>query len=635
MSVTRKKRRYLGVPPLYLVITCIVILLAGGAWAGFRVWANSTSTRPTESAASAGNSSSATASAPSAVCGQSALRSPFTYDGAAGAYHSGMAGLPTYGAPNTNFPKATAGVVLPAGVHDYPSYNLRPDTVYYLQPGLHVSGIEADAGDAFVGGYHDGQSSVLSGEYKESAAIDSNPTNGDQPDVVIEFLTVEKYLPDANAAAINQDSNTGWIIKNNLITLNAPGAGAILGTGNVLENSCLTLNGQYGFQSVATNSWGKDKRTAGPRDIRVQGNEISYNDTCDFEGKVSSPATGSNNSVLNPVPPANRNGHCGTVTPDGDQGGFKLWQTDDVTVAANYIHNNYGPGAWVDTDNANTTFTGNRITGNDDEAITEEASYNFAITNNYMADNDWVGGLANPGFPQPAVYISESGSDRDFEGVPGEYSAQSVISGNTMVNNGGGVFLWQNSNRFCSDGSDGVCTLVGHGAAGPFTIPACHANLPAARLSTTTFAGSMTGSPLEDWWDGCIWRTENVLITNNVIDFNPAAIKDCTASLWPDCGANGMFSEYGSPPDNEPGWVIPSDITFFQGNTWTKNVYDGPSTFFAWNQGNGDNPVGWAFWTGAISEGDKCASAGEHQSGYCMGPFGQDAGSTYSPDANS
>ena len=139
-----------------------------------------------------------------------------------------------------------------------------------------------------------------------------------------------------------------------------------------------------------------------------------------------------------------------------------------------------------------------------------------------------------------------------------------------------------------------------------------------------------------------MWKTENVDISNNVIDFNPANVTDCNQTDWPDCGAGGVFSEYGSPPDNGPGWVVPTDITFFQHNFWSDNTYNGPSTFFAWNQGSEDNPVTWADWTGSVSSSDKCESPGEQQSGSCTGPFGQDAWkylqqrtSLYEPVANS
>ncbi|HKI17132.1 MAG TPA: right-handed parallel beta-helix repeat-containing protein, partial [Isosphaeraceae bacterium] len=460
-----------------------------------------------------------------------------------------------------------------------------------------------------------------------------------QSGVTIEYLTIEKFQPQGDGAAINQDSNTNWTLQYDTITLNAPGAGMIAGASNTLKYNCMTLNGQYGFQSSDVGPWGVDSLTGGPYNVTVEDNEISYNDTCDFEGLLNNPAIGWSNH--NPVPTRYRNPYCGKVTPGGNQGGFKLWHTNGVTIKDNYIHNNWGPGAWADTNNANTTYTGNTITDNDGEAIIEEISYNFSITNNYLAYNGWASGLGNPKFPSPAIYVSQSGSDKVLGGVPacpeascsgqGSYPNQSVIARNTFVDNGGNVFLWQDSNRFCSAGVDDACTLVDGGSSGPFTISSCKSNLPSALISTTTYASQRTGSPVQDWWDGCLWRTANVSITKNVIDFSPASIPHCNQADWPDCGAGGIFSEYGtSAPYNQPGgWVIPSQLAFFQEDTWSDNVYNGPSTFYAWNQGNGDNPVSWADWTSAVSKGDKCSSPGERQSGACVGPFGQDSGSIY------
>jgi Right handed beta helix region len=574
-----------------------------------------------------------------AVCGRPILNSPYSYRGAAGRYSSGTAGLPTYGTPGSDFPADKAGVVLPAGIHSYPSYELRPNTVYYLLPGKHVGQLMADENDAFVGGYSHGAGTVLSGDYSGPRwAIDSNSSAGNQPGVRIEYLTIKDYQPYGNAGAINQESNTDWTVQYNTITLNVPGAGVILGTDNVLRDNCITLNGQYGFNAIKTNSWGADPLTGGPYNLTVAGNEISYNDTCDFEGLLENQAIGW--SKYNPVPVRYRNTECGTVVPQGDQGGFKLWQTDGVSIRNNYIHNNWGPGGWADTDNANTTFAGNTITDNDGPAIIEEISYNFSITGNYLANNGWPGGLGNATFPTPAIYISESGSDTTFGGVPacpkelcpdqGSYPTQSVIRANTLVNNGGSVFLWQSSGRYCSDGFDGACTLVDGGSSGPFTLAGCKSSLSSASVDTATYVGKITGSPGQDWWNGCLWRTENVSITHNVIDFNPAAIPYCNHSDWPACGGGGILSQYGSPPGDTPGWVVPTQLTFFQNNSWSDNLYHGPSTFYAWNQGNGDNPVRWAAWTGRVSDGDKCSSPGERSSGYCAGPFGQDAGSTYS-----
>jgi hypothetical protein len=576
------------------------------------------------------------------VCGQKILHSPFSYDGAAGSYSSGRSGLPTYGTPGSDFPDATAGVILPAGTHSYASYQLRPNTVYYLLPGLHIGSLQANENDAFVGGLAHGQSTVLSGEYGEAHwAIDSNSSAGNQPGVTVEYLTIEKYLPPGQAGAVNPDTNTGWTIRYNTITLNVPGAGVILGSDNVLKDNCLTLNGQYGFQSVATNTWGLDRLTGGPYNLTVDGNEISYNDTCDFEGLLHNSSIGW--SKHNPIPAQYRNSHCGPVVPGGNQGGFKLWQTDGVTIKDNYIHHNWGPGAWADTNNANTTYAGNTITDNDNAAIIEEISYNFSVTGNYFARNGWAG-LGNQSFPSPAIYVSESGSDRTFGGVPGcpetscsgqpSYPSESVISGNTMIDNGGGVFLWQDSNRFCTDGFDAPCTLVRSKSAQPFTLSGCKANIPSASIDTTSYVGNQTGSPRRDWWDGCRWRTENVSITHNVIDFTPSNIPHCNRTNWPACGANGIFSQYGSALPYGTPYIL-TQLVFFQDNSWSDNTYNGPSTFYVWNQGNGDNPVNWGAWTGNTAGGDKCSSPGEHQSGYCNGPFGKDAGSRYDPGPGS
>ena len=527
---------------------------------------------------------------------------------------------------------------MPTGTNNYFSYQLKPNAVYYMLPGTHTGGIQADKNDAFVGGFSAGKSTVLTGNYSSGGqAIDSNSTDGNQSGVTIEYLTIEKYQPNADAAAINQEANTGWNIRYDTITLNVPGAGVMAGAENVLRDNCLTLNGQYGFQSSDTDGFGRDSLTGGPYDVTVQGNEISYNDTCDFSGLLDNSAIGWRDH--DPVPARYRNSECGRVVGDGNQGGFKLWQSNGVTIVDNYIHGNWGPGGWADTNNANTTWTGNTITDNEDAAIIEEISYNFGITSNYIANNNWADGLNNPSFPQAAIYISESGSDTALGGVHAcqevscsgqrSYTSQSIVSDNRLVDNGGSIFLWQSSNRYCSDGSDGVCTLVGGGRPGPFTVSACQANLPSASVNTSTYVSPKTGSPAEDWWSGCLWRTENVRITHNTIDFNPAHIRGCSQAAWPDCGASGIFSEYGSPPNKVPGWVVPTQLTFFQNDTWSGNVYNGPSRFFAWNQGNGANPVSWADWTGSTSGGGKCGSRASRQSGACTGPFGQDAGSTY------
>jgi hypothetical protein len=367
--------------------------------------------------------------------------------------------------------------------------------------------------------------------------------------------------------------------------------------------------------------------------VTVEGNEISFNDTCDFPAWL----------LASTVPARFRNPNCGTVNGDGNQGGFKLWRTNGVTIRDNFINNNWGQADGqtriMPTPHGQVTLL--RITrawrskGDLLQLLDHEQLHWPTMT----GSTDWAIKL-----PAGSRLRQRGGSDTMFGGIPAcseascagqpSYPNKSVISGNTLVNNGGNIFLWQNSNRVCSDGFDGVCTLVKGGESGPFTISACQANLPSASVNTTTYVGKITSSPAEDWWDGCMWKTENVSVTGNTIDFNPANIPHCNPAEWPDCGAGGIFSEYGAP-NNAPGWAVPTQLTFFQNDNWSNNTYNGPSTFYGWNQGSADNPFSIANWTGDVSAGDKCSSSGERQSGACTGPFGQDAGSTFNAAAPS
>ena len=233
--------------------------------------------------------------------------------------------------------------------------------------------------------------------------------------MTIEYLTIEKFLAQGNGAAINQDSNTGWTLRYDTLTLNAPGAGMIAGADNTLEHNCLTLNGQYGFQSSDVDSWGHDALTGGPYDVTIEDNEISYNDTCDFEGRLTNSAIGWSN--YNPVPMRYRNAHCGQVTPDGDEGGFKLWETDGVTIKDNYIHNNWGRVSG----RTPTTLTRRTPATRSPTTTTMRSSRRSPTTSRSPATTwpttaGWAGWATK--VPHPAIYVSQSGSDRTFGGVP-------------------------------------------------------------------------------------------------------------------------------------------------------------------------------------------------------------------------
>ena len=177
-------------------------------------------------------------------------------------------------------------------------------------------------------------------------------------------------------------------------------------TDNVLKNNCLTENGQYGFQSAQTIQG--DALTGGPYNVWIESNEISYNDTCDLSGLLDNAALGWKQPQPRPgrVPrPALRGGHG-----DGNQGGFKLWGTNGVMIRNNWIHHNWGVGGWADTNNANTTWTGNTITDNENGGdlggdLVQLLDHRTTTSPGTTSPT----GRATPGFPMPAIYISESG----------------------------------------------------------------------------------------------------------------------------------------------------------------------------------------------------------------------------------
>jgi hypothetical protein len=296
---------------------------------------------------------------------------------------------------------------------------------------------------------------------------------------------------------------------------------------------------------------------------RVDYNEISYNDTFGYDTTSGD--------------------DCGCA------GGGKFWQTTNATVTDNYIHDNQDPGLWVDTDNAGFNISGNYIANNSAEGLVYEISYNALISNNTFVDNAWgKGPNLGLGFPDPALYISESGSDPR---VKTAYNTSFNVVGNDFIDNWGGVVLWENANRFCSDGSDGVCTMVDPST---FTLSSCGANLATSNPNQTP-----------DYYDGCRWKTQNVNVSDNTFQLTASHVPNCTEANG--CGFNGIFSEYGSTAPFQ-GTAVEGDITFDQNNHFSQNTYIGPWNFMAHEQGT---VLSWPQWQ--------------------AGPYSQDSGSTFSP----
>lgn len=442
---------------------------------------------------------------------------------------------------------APAGAVtVPAGNDSDINFN-RDHTTYWFAPGTHVLGsgeytqIIPGSWSTFIGA----PGAVLDGEHVNVYAF-----GGYAIHVTIRYLTIDDFGTEGgnqNQGVVNEDSASYWEIDHSTVADNA-GAGVMLGSYNTLSYDCLQDNQQYGFNAYSP---------SGPVHLVLDHNEIVGNDTYNWEARQPG---------------------CGC------SGGGKFWAVSGAVIADNWIYGNHSVGLWADTDNRSFQITGNYISDNYSYGLIYEISYNAIIQGNTFVRNGLGEGPTDQGFPMSAIYISESGSDSR---VPGKYNKIFSITDNTFLNNWGGVILWENSNRFCNspaNTSTGSCTLVN---PRQITINSCSQR-------------NVTHQP---YYSECRWKTQNVIVSHNIFDFNPRDIgSSCT--LANECGFQGLFSEYGTYPPWSPylGTTVERHITFNQNNHFVANVYNGPWEFMAPQQGD---MMTWAQWNDTPYRQDK------------------------------
>jgi hypothetical protein len=414
-------------------------------------------------------------------------------------------------------------------------------TTFWLSPGTHRLGSGAYAqvipkdGNTYIGG----PGAILDGGKDNRYAFTGYATK-----VTVKTLTIQNFGPprsNNDEGVVNHDAAARWMIQGNTIQLNA-GAGVMVGDHNIVRGNCLKNNGQYGFNAY------NPGKVAG---ITIEGNEIAGNNTDDWE-KVK--------------------GGCGCT------GGGKFWEVTGAVVRRNWIHDNHSAGLWADTNNTGFIIEENYISGNTAEGIVYETSYNAGIRGNTFVRNGLGKGPENRGFPTPALYISESGSDSRVTGV---YNQTFEVSKNVFTDNWAGVILWENADRFAgspANTSTGAGTLVN-----PENVSAKTCNK--ANINNAPYFGD------------CRWKTQNVRVHDNVFNLDPDNIGS-TCGFRNGCGFNGLFSNWGTYPAWSPYQkaTIQDAITFHQGNRFFNNTYLGPWNFIVHEQGN---RVNWAAWQGA------------------------------------
>jgi hypothetical protein len=383
-------------------------------------------------------------------------------------------------------------------------------TTFWLAPGTFSLGSSQFAqvmpkdNDVYIGA----PGAVLDGGGVNRYAFTQKATG-----VVIQYLTIQNFVPPPNEGAVNAGSGPNWIIQYNTIQ-NNQGAGVDLGTNNVVSYNCLSTNGQYGYKSTnATN-------------VTLDHNEIANN-----------------------VTGVNIGSKCGCI------GGGKLYGVTGAVVTNNWLHDNKAQAVWADTNTVGVLIEGNYINDNNGEGVFFETSYNGYIHANNLIRNALVkGGIfaaRHDSFPIGAIYISESGGDSRLYG--GVYSTLEV-SDNNLDNNWGGVTLWENANRFCNTATPvrGYCPIAG------------------AETTSTCVGGTIKSAPhLTD----CRWQTKNVLVHDNTFSIDTDAL-GCTGTR---CGESSLFSNIGKKPPWSPylGTYVEDSITFNQNNHFMNNTYIG------------------------------------------------------------
>ena len=198
--------------------------------------------------------------------------------------------------------------------------------------------------------------------------------------MTIRYLTIQNFGARGDSGGqgvVNHDQGSDWHIDH-ITVQDSAGAGVMLGSGNVLAYSCLKDNGEYGFQG-------------GYSHIVVDHNEVVGNNADNWEARQSG---------------------CGCT------GGAQILGRRRGDHHRNYVHDNLGPGLWADTNNRGFDFEHNYLANNQGEGFIYETSYNLKLADNTFVRNALFAGPHLHGFPDSAVYISESGADGR---VPGPY----------------------------------------------------------------------------------------------------------------------------------------------------------------------------------------------------------------------
>ncbi len=392
-------------------------------------------------------------------------------------------------------------------------------TTYYLTAGTYsiTSSIDPHDNDTFIGA----PGAIIDGSNTQQVAFGFNDHASG---VTLKYLTIQHFVGIQNNGIVNQGQGSGWTIQYDTIQdnpdTNGGANGIMLGDGNVVSYNCLTGNGQTGISAD------------GSTGFVVDHNEVSLN----ADGYEA-------------------------AHPCGCSGGMKFFTSTRGTVTNNWIHDNGNVGLWVDTNNSFFLIQGNTVEKNFAEGIMYEISYNAVIEDNVIRFNGIGANPQSSDFPEPSIYVSESGGyDSGAAVALGGIDVNGVlrISGNTFYDNADGVVLYQNADRCCGT-KDGCSTC-----------------------STTPLY------PEVDSDGNQRWNTQNVTVSNNTFTYDADAGCTTQSSQHNYCAVTGLFST---------SMTIDQALALHQNNVFEGNTYTGPWQFLTPDQSS--NLLAPAAWQAA------------------------------------
>ena len=314
---------------------------------------------------------------------------------------------------------------------------------------------------------------------------------GSATNVTIKGLIVEKYAMPANDGAIS-GRGTGWVVESNEIRLNHGAAVRMASYEKILKNN-IHHNGQLGLSVIGLSSGAN---------ILVQDNIIAYNNTRGFDWTWSA-------------------------------GGTHLAETTNLVVQGNYVHDNRGPGIWVDFENYNWLIQGNRTANNFTAGIFDELSYDGIVRYN-VVQND-------ASFPGHAGLWWTAG-------IRVHASPNAQIYGNSVIN--------------CGDGIGAVSNARGSGNRGAFLVQ----NLSVHDNVIVQSAGSAAGAVADSTTNGGYYLNVYSTSWNNHWQSNTYKLPN-SVNLYIWKGGSGyagmdatQWQSFGQ--DTAGTWISSTDSTF-------------------------------------------------------------------------